>query len=92
MTTLSKSKYKHLANAVILQAVSDYRKSLRGERAYLHMSVEDMKKDCERFFQSEWFSILTKIDGRQLMRKLQEEYYNESNSYPKYKSPNRNNL
>lgn len=84
--------YTHLANAIILQAVSDYRKSLRGEKADIYIPVEDMKKDCEKFFQSEWFSTLSKIDGRQLMRKLQEEYASEGNSYPKYKTPNRNSL
>ena len=32
-----------------------------------------MKQDCERFFQSEWFQDLTKVDGPWLMRKLREE-------------------
>jgi hypothetical protein len=56
------------------------------------MSPEDMKKDCEDFFTSGYFSTLTKINGKVLMRKLQEEYANESNSYPKYKTPPRNNF
>lgn len=79
-----------LANAIIIQAVSDYRDSLRGKRAYRFVSVDDMLKDCERFFESEWFTILSKIDGVQLMRRLQEEYQNESKSCTKYKKPNRN--
>ena len=82
----------HLANAIIVQAVSDYRKSLRGIKACHYISPEDMKRDCEEFFNSEWFRILTKTNGRRLMRKLQEEYENEGIAYPKYKSPNRNNL
>lgn len=82
--------YNILANAIIIQAVSDYRDSLRGKRAYRFVSVDDMLKDCERFFESEWFTILSKIDGVQLMRRLQEEYQNESKSCTKYKKPNRN--
>ena len=63
----------YLANAIILQAVSDYRKSLRGIKACQYISAENMKRDCEEFFESEWFSILTKTNGKQLMRKLQYE-------------------
>ena len=84
--------YNTLANAIIEQAVSDYRKSLKGIKADARVSVEDMLKDCERFFKSEWFTILTKINGEQLMRKLQEEYQNESKPCTKYKRPNRNNI
>ena len=84
--------YNTLANAIIEQAVSDYRKSLKGEKADTWVSVEDMLKDCERFFKSEWFTILTKINGEQLMRKLQEEYQNESEPCTKHKKPNKNNL
>ena len=81
-----------LANAIITQAVSDYRDSLRGKRADKNISVESMLKDCEKFFKSEWFTILTKINGERLMRELQEEYQNESKPCAKHKRPNRNNL
>ncbi len=84
--------YYNLANNIVLQAVLDYRKTLRGRRADPYVSIEDMKKDCEKFFKSKWFTTLTKVDGKQLMRKLQEEYINESKYYPKYKSPNRNDF
>lgn len=76
----------YLANAIILQAVSDYRKSLRGIKACHYQSVEYMKKDCEEFFESEYFTILTKTNGRQLMRKLQEEYENECNTHTQYRT------
>lgn len=92
MITLTKIRCNRLANAIILQAVTDYRKSLRGIKADPHVSVADMKKDCERFFASDWFSTLTKLNGTALMKKLQEEYENECNSHPKYKSPTRHDL
>ena len=84
--------YNTLANAIITQAVWDYRDSLRGRIADKTMSVENMLKDCEKFFKSEWFAILTKIDGEVLMKKLQEEYHNECKPCTRYKKPNRNNI
>ncbi len=66
--------YSRLANGIILQAVKDYRgarrklrKQPRSEKAKLMVS------DCERFFCSGWFEALTEVDGRMLLRKLQEE-------------------
>ena len=82
-------RYSRLANGIVLQAVLDYRKSLKGQQVLKHMSVDEMKKDCEDFFTSEYFSILTKVDGKQLMRKLQEEHKNESKSRRKYKRPHK---
>ena len=32
-----------------------------------------MVEDCERFFRSDWFAVLTGIDGQMLLKKLQEE-------------------
>lgn len=81
-----------LAHGIVLQAVADYRASLRGRRASATMSVQTMKKDCEKFFLSEWFTILTKVDGELLMKKLQEEYENECNTRTKYRTAYRNNL
>ncbi len=66
--------YEELANAVILQAVKDYRQALRQlKRNSEYEKAVSMKADCERFFQSEWFEYLTKVDGPWLMRKLREE-------------------
>lgn len=86
------SWYTHLANSIVLQGVTDYRKALRGIKIHPTISPEVTKKECEDFFLSEWFSILTKVEGKRLMRELQEEFINEGGAYPKYKSPNRNNM
>ena len=66
--------YKELANAIIVQAVKDYREALR----LLNMNPNDKsaqhdKRSIERFFRSEWFSILTDLNGELLMKKLKEE-------------------
>lgn len=66
--------YETLANAVILQAVRDYRMARKKRKT--HPKNKDAKlmiEDCERFFRSDWFGELTTLDGQILLRKLQEE-------------------
>ena len=58
--------HEGLAAAIILQAVKDYRKALKkGER--------ERKRECERFFRSQWFGILTSVDGETLISRLRKE-------------------
>ena len=66
--------YESLANAVILQAVKDYR-AARKKLKYRPKNKEAklMVQDCEEFFRSDWFAVLTGIDGPGLLRKLEEE-------------------
>ena len=65
------SGYEALANAVILQAVRDWRDACRINRSYPENFAEERKReDIERFFRSDWFSVLTNLDGRLLLRKL----------------------
>ena len=66
--------YENLANAVIEQAVKDYRRA----KAKLAKEAEDvmalkMRRETERFFRSAWFGQLTALDGELLLEKLEEE-------------------
>ena len=63
-----------LANAIILQAVADYRKALRILKRYprYETALKEKQRD-EEFFQSEWYKQLTNVDGKMLIRRLQEE-------------------
>ncbi|MCC8106431.1 MAG: hypothetical protein LIO99_10600 [Clostridiales bacterium] len=66
--------YESLANAIILRAVRDYRDALKKPaRGRENTSAEDTKRECERFFRSQWYSALTSVDGEMLIRKLNEE-------------------
>lgn len=66
--------YEGLANAVILQAVKDYRNAVRKlARGRKNHEAEAVKAECLRFFRSGWFSILTDIEPEFLIRKLDEE-------------------
>lgn len=60
------SGYLLLAEAIILQAVKDYRNALK----YDHRGI---KRECERFFRSGLFTALTSIDGESLIQKLRAE-------------------
>ena len=55
--------YENLANAIILQAVKDYR---------LHDDEQELAS-IERFFRSGWFSTLTSINPEMLISKLRKE-------------------
>ena len=81
--------YKELANAIVEQAVDDYRRALRGMTCYgSYTSSEKMVEDCENFFRSDYFHLLTDTDPELLITKLQEEYKNECNSRAKHKKSN----
>ena len=55
--------YENLANAIVLQAVKDYR--LTDDEAEL--------AEIERFFRSDWFGVLTDVDPEYLIRNLRKE-------------------
>ena len=61
--------YENLANAIIVQAAKDYRKA----RKYDNRSV---KRECVRFFRSQWFMELTNFSGTELLQRLQKEANN----------------
>lgn len=66
--------YEALANAIIMQAVKDYRDALRKlKRGRKNTDAECTKAEVERFFRSGLFSALTEIDPEMLIRKLNEE-------------------
>lgn len=68
------TNYENLANAIILQAVKDYRMALKSLKANPRNRTAMADKDeIERFFRSDWFSVLTSVDGEMLIRSLQIE-------------------
>jgi hypothetical protein len=66
--------YEELANAIVLQAVKDYRDALKKlSRGRKNEAAQQTKEQCLRFFRSGWFSQLTEIEPEFLIRKLDEE-------------------
>lgn len=66
--------YENLANAIILQAVKDYRMCLKclSKNPNNRFIQNDLAK-IERFFRSDWYYVLTDVSGDFLIRKLREE-------------------
>ena len=66
--------WEDLANAIILQAVKDYREArTKLKKRPKNENAKLMIEDCEKFFRSDWFNALTSIDGEALLKKLREE-------------------
>ena len=71
---LAEDPYERLANAIILQAVTDYRAALkRIKRKPEDWETIDEALRVESFFRSGWYSQLTAVDGEYLIRRLQDE-------------------
>lgn len=66
--------YEELAQAIILQAVKDYR--MARKKLKYHPKNKEAKlmiQDCESFFRFQWFTALSSVDGQMLLKKLKEE-------------------
>ena len=71
---LAEDPYERLANAIVLQAVSDYRMVLKKIKAHpKNREAISEALEIEKFFRSGWYSILTDVDGEYLIRRLQNE-------------------
>lgn len=66
--------YEDLAIAIIESAVNDYRKALNGRSCDGRKSPEYMVRELEKFFRSDYFGVLTKIDGEYLISRLRAEH------------------
>lgn len=68
------SPYEALGNAVVLQAVKDYREAVHKlSRGKKNTIAESTKRECERFFQSPYFNVFTQLDGKALLSQLEKE-------------------
>lgn len=55
--------FEELAEAIIIQAVEDYRNARSKRRI----------NEVERFFRSEWFRELCDLDGKAIIERLRKE-------------------
>ena len=76
MAHISDKCWRDFADAIVLSAVDDWRRSqlqlhypsLTSKRAL------DMTKSCERFFRSSYFETLTGVDGKTFIRHLKDGF------------------
>ena len=65
---------ERLCNAVVMQAVKDY------------MNDKNQREECERFFLSQYFMLLSDLDGKVIVKALKERIEkNERNSHRRNK-------
>lgn len=66
--------YENLANAIILSAVRDYRSALKwlSKSPKSKMAAAEVDR-LENFFYSQWYEMLTDVDGAYLVNRLREE-------------------
>lgn len=67
MYTLLKNNYEDLRNAVVYQAVQDYRRALQEKR-------QDKIDEVENFFLGESFCFWTKLDGKTIMKRVRRDH------------------
>ena len=76
---------KVLTNAVITQAANDYRRALKAKDfAGIY--------ECESFFKSHRFMLMTNVDGVYLIDRIRKEVNNEANKFYKGNKETMRNL
>ncbi len=66
--------YQRLADEIIIRAVKDYRRALRTLKYHPENdTARRSRREIERFFNSQWFGVLTEIDPEVLMERLRKE-------------------
>ena len=68
------SGYEALANAIIIQAAKDFRAAYkRMKRVPNDGRAQEEVREITKFFCSQWFEMLSDVDGPSLLRKMKEE-------------------
>ena len=66
--------FENLANAIVLQAVKDYREAIKKlKKNPESKEAEGAKIGVELFFRSTWYELLTDVDPEMLLERLQGE-------------------
>ncbi len=66
--------YKELANAIILQAVREFRPAYRRLKSHPNdAKAQDKVREITEFFCSDHFQILTDLDGPALLNQIMRE-------------------
>lgn len=69
------SPWQKLANAIVEQSVKDYRMEqgrVKADPQNADHAKAEVRK-LERFFRSDWFEVLTDVDGRLILSRLKKE-------------------
>ena len=65
---------EQLASAIIVQAAKDYRAAARVLKKHPGSAAAKAEiSELERFFLSDWFRVLSTVDGEQILIRLRRE-------------------
>lgn len=70
---MKQQEVDNLVNAIVVQTCKDYRSALAGEKVN-GRQPEWVIQECENFFFSDWFSILTKVDPHYIVDNIRKEF------------------
>ena len=71
---MSDEGWKNLANAIILQAVKDFKPAYRRLRRHQNDKVaQNQVRELTKFFCSDYFATLTDLDGPALLNRIMRE-------------------
>ena len=76
MTHIQDKGYQNLAHAIVLDAVSEWRytKFQLSKPSLASKTALEKNRQCEKFFLSPWFYMLSGLDGRTVLKKLKEGF------------------
>lgn len=67
------------AHAIVVSAAESYKYTLMAVRNHTRSdSIYRRKEELETFFLSNWFNLLSGLDGRRFIEKMREVYYFDS--------------
>ena len=68
--------WEDLANGIIEQVADDYKKALKRIKKSKQLKAAQEIHSLNRWFRSEWFSMLTQVDPEYIIEKLNKYYGN----------------
>lgn len=72
---MSMTEWEALANAIIEQATKDFRAAQRKlQKNPYNITARRTAREVEMFFCSEWFRVLTTVNGPSILKMLKEEF------------------
>ena len=72
---LNKEGVDRLVEAMVKLAVNDWKSAMRILKRFPDaVSADSKRAQCERFFLSDYFYLLTGLNGKHLIDKLEEEF------------------
>jgi hypothetical protein len=68
------SGYEALANAIIIQAAKDFKAAYKRMKRFPNDGrAQEEVREITKFFCSQWFEMLSDVDGPTLLKKMKDE-------------------